>query len=138
MSRASLDNQLSRLATLSPAELRTEWQRLYKTEPPRLTADLLRIGIGYAIQERALGKLPARTLRAIRSGKPKKTGVTLSPGTQLLRSWNGRSIVVMTTESGFEWEGRSYRSLSEIAREVTGARWSGPRFFGLTDGQNQH
>lgn len=137
MSRASLDEQLSRLATLPPAELRAEWQRLCKSEPPRLAADLLRMGIGYAIQERALGKLPARTLRAIRSGQPNKTGVTLSPGTQLLRSWNGRSIVVMTTERGFEWDGRHYRSLSEIAREVTGARWSGPRFFGLTDGQNQ-
>jgi hypothetical protein len=60
--------------------------------------------------------------------------VQLKAGTRLLRSWNGRSVSVLVTGSGFEFEDREYRSLSSIAREVTGAAWSGPRFFGLRNG----
>jgi hypothetical protein len=56
----------------------------------------------------------------------------LAPGARLIREWRGRTVAVLTTEDGFSWEGRPYRSLSQIAREVTGAHWSGPRFFGLT------
>ena len=56
----------------------------------------------------------------------------LAPGARLVRGWHGRTIEVLATEEGFLFEGRSYRSLTSIAREVTGARWSGPRFFGLT------
>ena len=60
-----------------------------------------------------------------------RRNVALSPGTRLIREWNGRTIAVEVREDGFVWEDRTYRSLSEIARAVTGAHWSGPRFFGL-------
>ena len=59
------------------------------------------------------------------------SNVTLSPGTRLIREWNGHTIAVEVTDVGFAWNDRMYRSLSEIAREATGAHWSGPRFFGL-------
>jgi hypothetical protein len=55
---------------------------------------------------------------------------TLTPGTRLIREWNGRTIAVEVRDDGFVWNDQSYRSLSQIAREVTGAHWSGPRFFG--------
>jgi hypothetical protein len=54
------------------------------------------------------------------------------PGTRFVREWNGKTIAVTATDSGFDWDNDTYRSLSEIARKVTGAHWSGPRFFGLT------
>ncbi len=62
---------------------------------------------------------------------PRQTHVKLKAGTRLVRSWNGRTIEVLVSEHGYTWEDRSYRSLSHIAREVTGTAWSGPRFFGL-------
>jgi hypothetical protein len=91
------------------------------------------------LQERRYGGLPAvvrRELARIAAGD-QPTGVrpltkkSIKPGTRLLREWQGRSIQVVVAEDGFLWENRRYRSLSEIAREVTGVRWSGPRFFGL-------
>jgi hypothetical protein len=63
--------------------------------------------------------------------EPARKSVVLSPGTRLIREWNGRTIAVEVREDGFFWEDRIWRSLSEIARTVTGAHWSGPRFFGL-------
>lgn len=125
-----LDQRIERLETLSPAELRAEWQAVYGSAPPRLSASLLRLGIAYRLQEKAYGKLPARVAKALRSGKPVASPAPRS-GTQYIRSWNGRTISVTVTEGGYRWEDRTYRSLSAIAREVTGAHWSGPRFFGI-------
>jgi hypothetical protein len=76
-----------------------------------------------------------RELERVAGGVPKapqlKRAPSLTPGARLIREWNGRTIVVEVREVGFCWEERTFRSLSEIAREVTGAHWSGPRFFGL-------
>ena len=55
----------------------------------------------------------------------------MKPGTRLVREWNGRTYHVEVVADGFVWNGRTHRSLSAIAREITGAQWSGPRFFGL-------
>jgi len=131
---ARLDAQLARLATLSPADLRTEWERLHGAPAPRFSPDLMRMGLAYALQVKANGKLPARYARQLNhAGEGRETaGPTLSPGTQLVRSWNGRTVSVLVVEGGYEWEGAVHRSLTAIAREVTGAAWSGPRFFGLT------
>lgn len=127
---AKLDQQLHRLAALPPADLPDEWQRVWKTPAPRLSPDLLRMGLAYHLQEKALGKLPARVARSIRapSGAP-----SIKPGTQLVRSWNGRTISVVVSDNGYVFEGETYRSLTAIAKVVTGAGWSGPRFFGLND-----
>jgi hypothetical protein len=89
--------------------------------------------LGHALQEKALGGLtPAQrlTLRRIAAGKDE---VQLKGGMRLIRQWNGRTIAVTVEKDGFIWNDRTYRSLSAIAREVTGTSWSGPRFFGLHD-----
>lgn len=127
---AGTKEELAALVALPASALPAEWQRVYKTSAPRLSPDLLRRGIAYRLQERAYGKLPAKVAREIAAaGRKKEPGV--SPGTRLVREWNGRTIDVITTEEGMIWEGRTYRSLSAIAREVTGTPWSGPRFFGI-------
>ncbi len=124
-----LAEQLDRLAALPPAALADEWVKLWKAPAPRLSPDLLRLGLAYRVQEKALGKLPARVARTLQS--PSSAPPTKA-GTQLVRSWNGRSVTVLVTDNGYLFEDRVYRSLTAIAREVTGAGWSGPRFFGLT------
>ncbi|GGE15885.1 hypothetical protein GCM10011529_22880 [Polymorphobacter glacialis] len=140
-----LDDKLAGLATLSPAQLRAEWQRLYRVPAPRVSVDMLVRGIAWQLQERALGGLaPAATRElkrlAMRAGddtsslaaKPASTvAADLRPGTTLMRSWGDRNWSVLITENGLVFEGRQYESLSKIAREITGAHWSGPRFFGL-------
>ena len=140
-----LDDKLAGLANLTPAELRTEWQRLYRTPPPRISPDLMTRGIAWLLQERALGGLapavarelkrlaaigPADARSTVASSAPPKAH-DLRPGTTLMRSWGDRSWSVLVTEDGLVFEGRHYDSLSKIAREITGAHWSGPRFFGL-------
>ena len=96
---------------------------------PRLAPDLLRLGIAYRLQEKASGKrAKLRLPRAAGGKRPPR----ITPGTQLVRGWNGRTISVVAEEQGFSFEGKRYPSLSAIAAHVTGAHWSGPRFFGLT------
>jgi hypothetical protein len=132
---AKLDDQLAQLETLSPAALGDEWRRITATEPPRLPPDLLRHGVAYALQEKALGGLPRRLARQLDASSSRARAPTaLRPGAQLVRSWNGRTIDVLVTNAGFEFNDRTFRSLTAIAREVTGAAWSGPRFFGLVRG----
>ena len=107
------------------------------TVPPRLRAETLRRLLAYETQARILGGLTARdrrTLRAIANGKSgKDAGVTVtSPGTHLVRDWNGRTYRVQVTEEGYVLDGTTYRSLSAVANRITGTAWSGPRFFGLS------
>ena len=130
--------QLDRLAQLDANGLRAEWRRLYRSQPPSLSRDLLVRALAYRIQEVAKGGLPKATLRRLTTlaEAVRTTGEfgpsaasAIRPGARLVREWHGRTYTVMVTERGFEHEGRTYRSLSEIARLITGARWSGPRFF---------
>ena len=142
----ALADKLEALAAMPPAQLRDEWQRLYKAPAPRVSANVLTCGIGWALQERALGGLSpnhARELKRLAAAHADgdETSITVSalpmsasdlrPGTTLMRSWGDRSWSVLVTEDGLVFEGRRYASLSKIAREITGAHWSGPRFFGL-------
>ncbi len=132
---ADINTHLGQLATMSSADLSAEWRRLYRQEPPRLHPDLMRHALAYTVQERVLGKLPMRIARLLTASPgASPPPARLTPGTQLIRTWNGRTIAVLVTDDGFSFEGRAYRSLSAIAREVTGAHWSGPRFFGLARG----
>lgn len=136
-----LSERLSALAELDAADLRAEWQRLYRSRPPkRAGRDLLARAIAHKLQERAFGGLDAATKRKLRvfaeqletnDGAAFDPGVVLKPGAKLVREWNGGTYVAIAQDEGFEFEGRHYRSLSKIAREITGAHWSGPRFFGL-------
>jgi hypothetical protein len=129
-----VEAQLAALEQMSPKDLRAEWERLYKAAAPAISADLLRLGLAYRLQERAYGGLSAKVRRELERPGGSKRSVQLKAGTRLLRSWNGRTVSVLVTDTGFEFEDREHRSLSSIAREVTGAAWSGPRFFGLNNG----
>jgi len=122
---------LARLAAMTAAELRAEWQQRYGSPPPRLAPDLLRLALGHRLQERALGGLSRASKAALRA-TARRAAPALKLGTRLLRSWHGRDIAVLVDDTGYLFEDRRYASLSAIAREVTGAAWSGPRFFGLT------
>jgi hypothetical protein len=134
---AKLDTQLAALVTMSPAQLREEWERVLGSAPPLLSSEQLQRGIAYALQEKKHGGLPAwvkRELDRAASGEaPVRTPAPeLRAGTQLIREWQGRTISVMVEEGGaFLFEGTRYGSLSSIAKHVTGAHWSGPRFFGI-------
>jgi len=140
----SLAEQIARLTTMSSAQLQSEWRRVYKAAPPAAyTADLLLRGIAYRVQEKALGGLPAELRRELESRasfgitklKPAKSGqkVKLKPGNRLVRRWRGTTYTVMVTSAGYLFQDRPYASLSTIATEITGTRWSGPRFFGLRE-----
>lgn len=141
---ASLTENLAALATMSPAQLRAEWRRVYRTSPPRLTPDLLLRGIAYRLQERAQGGLAPATARLLDrmaqrllrgdapAGKPE---LRLKPGTRLVRSWNGTTYSVLVTDDGFVMGDRNFTSLSHVAEVITGAHWSGPRFFGVKAGR---
>jgi len=135
-----LAEKLDALATLSPAHLRAEWLKLYRTPAPPLTPDLLRRGIACRLQERAHGSLSAATLREIdrlcrhflRTGEAVSVPpIRIKPGTRLVRDWGGCSHHVIVLDGGFLYQDRRYGSLSQIAFDITGAKWSGPRFFGL-------
>lgn len=132
--------RLEALCDLTPDELRKEWRRLYRTQPPRLSRDLLVRAIAYRIQELHYGGLSKATHRKLTAlvqarGSDVETatesGARIRAGARLVREWNGRTHTVTVEEDGFTYAGRSYRSLTAVARKITGARWSGPRFFGL-------
>lgn len=131
MAKPTLNEQLARLATLSPADLRTEWSQVHDAPFPKLVPALLRLGIAYRLQQQASGKRDRRVSGSPSAAPSPRPAARVTPGTQLVRSWNGRTVSVVAEEQGFLFSGKLYPSLSAIAREVTGAHWSGPRFFGL-------
>ncbi len=138
----NLDAQLDTLAKLEARKLRAAWRRLYRTEPPsRLSRDLLIRGIAYKIQERAHGGSSTALKRRLRGLAERLAAgndiagsaqTSLRPGARLVREWRGTTHTVTVLEDGFDHDGKRYRSLSRIAKAITGAHWSGPRFFGLT------
>ena len=132
---------LSRLPKLDIRALREEWRFLYKTDAsPHLSRELLIRAVAYRMQEIALGGLrpePQRQLRQI-AQELKQTGAAakrfrpqLRPGIRLIREWQGRTYEVVVVDDGLSWQGTHYRSLSAIARKITGTAWSGPLFFAL-------
>ena len=127
---------------MTTSALRSEWQRLYRSSPHcRVSRDLLMLAIAWRHQELASSTRVTPTIRRLKKlaevleadgklGEGRR--VTLHPGARLLREWRGATHTVTVVADGFEWEGKRYGSLSEIAGAITGAHWSGPRFFGLT------
>jgi hypothetical protein len=134
-----LQAKLDALEGMSVIEIRSEWCRTFSEPPPKLPPPLLRRLLAQKLQERRYGGLSAmvrRELERVAAGEaPKNVRLfrkrLIKPGTRLRREWQRRLIEVIVADEGFYWEDRHYRSLSEIARQVTGVRWSGPRFFGL-------
>jgi hypothetical protein len=107
------------------------------TVPPRLRAETLRRLLAYEVQARALGGLTAQERRRLRTMTDGKQGdgagaASATPGVHLVREWNGRTYRVEVADSGYVLDGMTYRSLSAVAKRITGTAWSGPRFFGLT------
>lgn len=137
----SVEAEVDRIQKLNKNELRILWQTTFKSEPPRAFGpDLLKRSIAYRVQEVAYGGLSASTRRlldqlvkamTIKPGKRLELPRRISPGGMLVREWKGVSHRVTVLEDGFAYQGKTYSSLSEIAREITGTRWSGPKFFGL-------
>ena len=137
--QTKLAAELARLETLTPAGLRKAWEAQEGGVPPNVSTPLLQRLVAQRLQERRLGGLPALIVRELARTAAEGTPVaatpspirTLTPGARLIREWQGKTIAVLVIEDGFLFEERPYRSLSQIAREVTGAQWSGPRFFGI-------
>ena len=136
-----IERKLAALSALSIKHLKDRWRSVYgKEPPPRIHRDLLTRALAYQLQERALGGLKPSTRRLLdrigenhsssqltRVAAHRKT----QPGTVLIREWQGTSHRVTVREDGVVYRGQPYQSLSEVARVITGARWSGPLFFGL-------
>ena len=131
------EREIALLSDLSHPDLAARWRAVHGAPPPKgMSRRLLLLALAYQLQADAYGALDSKTsryLRAVAAGSPKAVRPlpALKPGMRLMREWNGRTHVVDVTEEGILWSGETYPSLSAIARAITGARWSGPRFFGL-------
>ncbi|MCB9617762.1 MAG: DUF2924 domain-containing protein [Sandaracinus sp.] len=139
---ATLAAELAALPDLPRAELKQRWQELYGIPcPVRMSRKLLRYAIAYRLQERVYGGLDKKTLRRLEKAAASlaagrslgPAGPRIKPGTRLLREWQGTVHEVIVLEKGVRYRGKAWPSLSAVAREITGARWSGPRFFGLKE-----
>ena len=133
-----LDDDLAAIPAMTASQLRFRWEQMSEGGAPSVPLSVLRPLLTQRLQERRHGGLPALVLRELMriaaqsdDSVPSSVRMELTPGTRLIREWNGLTISVDVLEEGFTYDNRTWRSLSEIARHVTGAHWSGPRFFGL-------
>jgi hypothetical protein len=140
-----LEKELAHLKSSSLDQLRKAWQEQLGTEPPGFRArDILLRMLAWQIQAKAVGGFDPNTERQLReiakaferdpAHRPKPVRI-LSPGVVLTREWKGVLQRVTVETDGFSHLGRRYRTLSEVARAITGTKWSGPRFFGLESRQ---
>jgi Protein of unknown function (DUF2924) len=137
----AVEAELDRLPAMRIVDLRNRYRELFRAQPPKAFGpDLLRRSIAYRIQERAYGALSREHQRLldqlVKASRARPNGRIelprrIKPGSELVRTWNRRTYRVVVLQGGFAYEGRTYSSLSEIASEVTGTKWNGPRFFGL-------
>jgi hypothetical protein len=144
----AVQDELARLTGLPGHRLRIEWRRQFRSEPPAgMSRDLLLRAVTYKVQEHAHGGLSQAAKKMLRNlaGKIATDGATgalslvptIKPGARLVRDWRGQAHSVLVLADGFEYQGDRYRSLTEIARQITGAHWSGPRFFGIASARAQ-
>jgi hypothetical protein len=138
--RAEYELDVARLSNLSREELIQAWIKTNGHPPPRsIGRRLLELSAAYVLQAKVFGGLKPSLRKALAATLDPGSGpscsnaqaAALRPGSRLVRVWNGRTHHVEVVEGGFHWNGEHFRSLSAIARKITGARWSGPRFFGL-------
>jgi len=137
--------QLAELEGMSYAALKERWRELYETDPPAYKRQHMIRRLAYRIQELAYGGLSDETKaeleriaeedeqcrKARAPRRQKRKGTQPVPGTRLIREWQGKRYEVTALADGFEYAGRRYRSLSAVAKAITGAHWSGPQFFGV-------
>ncbi len=144
----TLISELERLRELNPEELHEQWRMLFGTDPPpRLRSTLLVQAIAYRLQEKALGGLKPVTVRLLeriadaaaarRQVSTTREKIRASAGTVLIRDWHGTQHQVTVLKDGFLYRAKRFRSLSQIARAITGSRWSGPLFFGLKSSRKE-
>ncbi len=138
----NLEAELEALPDLPREELKERWTELYGTPcPPKMSRKLLRYAIAYRLQEKVYGGLDKKTRRVLdkattnlAAGKPiVPERSKIKSGTRLLREWHGTMHEVMVLEEGVQFREETWPSLTAVAREITGAHWSGPRFFGLKE-----
>lgn len=136
--------RVATLKTMSVADLKAEWQRLFGADAPNNSRPFLELRLAYRIQELAYGGPSRETLRLLDAladevqGKPGRKAMIRESrmpvaGTRLVREWNGVEHTVTVLRDGFEFEGRKYKSLSAVARAIAGTRWNGWRFFGIRE-----
>ena len=134
--------RLAALKSTPTKELKAEWRELFETEPPAFNRRYLESRLAYRIQELAFGGLKPETIKRLEMLGEQLDGgnitlrrirADLKPitGTKLIREWQGVEETVTVLADGYEWQGRPYRSLSAVARAITGTRWNGWIFFGL-------
>jgi hypothetical protein len=136
--------RLAALKAMSVNELKTEWQALFDAPAPNNSRAFLEFRIAYRIQELAYGGTDRETRRMLDlladevEGHSKRKHQIIDPrnpvtGTRLIREWEGIEHTVTVLKDGFDWQGRKFKSLSAVAREISGTRWNGYRFFGLRE-----
>jgi Protein of unknown function (DUF2924) len=143
----TISRKLASLESSPIKILKDQWRALYGSEPPhRVSRELLTRAVAYRIQEQARGGLKPSTRRLLvrlgndaRSGQPLKFEpvTAASAGTVLVRDWHGTAHEVRVLDRGVLYKRKRYRSLTEVARLITGAHWNGPRFFGLRSKRRQ-
>lgn len=133
--RETINAEVRALERLDLEGLRRVWRERYGPAAPKLRSrELLGLMLAWRIQSEAFGGLDAVTRRKLKAdGAPKRGGIDLAHGAVLTREWKGRPEIVRRIEAGYEWRGRAYRSLTAVARAITGGPRSGPLFFGLKD-----
>jgi len=145
MENTSVLKRVTALPGMSPANLKALWKDLYDQDAPAHGKPYLVRKLAYRIQELAFGGLVETTEKRLDAlahgkkdptttsdgGKKRRKANTPGPGAKLVREWKGKEYTVMVMEGGFEYQGKKFRSLSAIAKEITGTHWSGPVFFGL-------
>ena len=138
---AEVDRQIAEMVDRSTHDLRIAWRQFHRAEPPQgLSRDLMIRGLANQLQERGDGGSSRALQRRLHilTGEFEKgarsflPGIVLKSGTTLVRQWRGHTHTVLVREDGFEYDGQRYRSLTVIAERITGAHWSGPRFFGVS------
>lgn len=131
--REQLEHGLAKLERMSPAELRSEWDRLTGRPAPKLSPKLLRLAVGYELQAHEHGGLSRRRGQdLVKLAAAAPDGRSINAGMRLVREWAGKvHVVTIGEDKVIRWNDREWGSLSEVARAITGTRWSGPIFFGL-------
>jgi hypothetical protein len=136
----ALEQQLAELPGMSAAQLRAKWRECWRKPAPDIGPDLLRRGIAWKLQSRVFGEIPShikreleRVAARLRRGEElaSSTRPSLRPGSRLVRQWQGRVHRVLVLDDGYDYDGRRFSSLTQVATAITGTHWSGPTFFGL-------
>jgi len=141
--------QMAAMQKLSVTELKAKWEALFSTPAPNNARAFLELRIGYRIQELTYGGLTRETRRVLDlladeiEGKITRKSMVADPrnpvvGTRLVREWDGAEHTVTVLRDGYEWQGRKFRSLSAVAKAITGTNWNGFRFFGMREKRREN